>query len=147
MRHLVLQARDLASPKGLVVAVWTTYDDKAKAPPIIDRCRSRLRKQWNMPADVFEKFLTVVEETEASAFAAFTSCEDGLGLSRFFGRYVSRILGAPVPFSERSESDDEMMVHQIPKRPCSTSSVCQLFIDVCTAAKGLLERYPMVVKF
>jgi len=50
-----------------------------------------------MPDDVFEKFLTVVEETEASAFASFTNCKDGLGLSIFFERYVSRILGAPVP--------------------------------------------------
>ena len=94
---------------ALVVVVWTTYEDDAKARAMIDLCRPILRKHWKMEKDIFEKFVGVVGETEASAFAAFTSCNEGLGLSRFFGRYVSRILGAPVPFSERSEFEDEMM--------------------------------------
>src|SRR5882762_3118609 len=122
---------------ALVVAVWTTYDDKTKAPPIIDHCRSMLRKIWNMPEDVFEKFLTVVRETEASAFAAFTGCMDGRGLMEFFGRYVSRILGAPVPFSQRSHFEDEMMGIKYRTDIGLEASVCQFFIDTSTAVKGL----------
>jgi hypothetical protein len=130
---------------ALIVAVWTTYDDKAKAPPIIDLCRSKLRKHWNMPADIFEKFLTVVGETEASAFTAFTRCKDGTELSRFFGRYVSRILGAPVPFSERSMFEDQMMGFKYRSEPILKAEVCGFFMDICSSTKKLLEKYPLGV--
>lgn len=130
---------------ALVVVAWTTYDDKIKAPLIIDHCRSMLQKRWDMPKDVFEKFLSVVEETEASAFVAFTGCKGGIDLSRFFHRYVSRILGAPVPFSERSLFDDEMMGIKYRGDLALEAAVCQFFIDVCTLLKKSLEKYPLGV--
>jgi hypothetical protein len=125
---------------ALVVVVWTTYD-KAKAPAIIDVSHPVLLKHWNMPADVLKKFVTVVGETEASAFAAYTGCKDGLDLSRFFGRYVSSILGAPVPFSERNMFQDELMGFKYRTDLVLTAEVCQLFIDTCIATKEWIGNY------
>jgi hypothetical protein len=125
---------------ALVVAVWTTYDDTTKATRIISRCRSLLQKHWNMSEDVFEKLRAVIAETEASAFASFVRCKDGKDLMRFFARYGSRICGAPVPFSERSSFEDDMMGIKYVHNLFTEAAVCKFFIDTCGRMKGFLNR-------
>lgn len=125
---------------ALVIAVWTTHDDAAKATPIISRCRSLLQKHWNMSDDVFEKLRAVIAETEASAFASFVRCKDGKDLMLFFSRYVSRICGAPVPFSERSLFEDDMMGIKYVHNLFTEAAVCEFFVDTCGRTKGFLNR-------
>lgn len=64
--------------------------------------------------------------------------EVGIGLATVFARYVSRILGTPVSFSERTMFEDEMLGIKYRNDIALESAVCQLFVDVCTAAKELL---------
>ena len=125
---------------ALVIAAWTTYDDTTKATRIISRCRSLLQKHWNMSEDVFEKLRAVIAETEASAFASFVRCKDGKDLMRFFARYVSRICGAPVPFSERSSFEDDMMGIKYVHNFSTEAAVCKFFVDTCGRTKGFLNR-------
>ena len=129
---------------ALVVAVWTTYD-KAKAPAIIELCHPMVLKHWNMPEDVFEKFITVVGETEVSAFVAFTCCKDGVSLGTFFGRYVSRMLGAPVPFSQRNTFEDDIVGITHRTDLVITVVVCRFLIETCITTKKFLEKYPLGV--
>jgi hypothetical protein len=125
---------------ALLIAVWTTYNDAAKATPIISRCRSLLQKHWKMSEDVFEKLRAVIAETEASAFASFVRCKDGKDLMLFFHRYVSRICGAPVPFSERSMFEDHMMGIKYVENLFTEAAVCGFFVDTCGRTKGFLLR-------
>lgn len=122
---------------ALVISVRTSCG-QANAPTMINRCRRVLRKYWNMPEELFEKMLAIVKDTEASAVAAFAGCKDGSSLATFFARYVSRILGAPVRFSERTKLEDEMRGIRYRNDIALEAAVCQLFIVVCTAAKELL---------
>jgi len=125
----------------LVVAAWRAYNDKSTVFQILDHCRPLLLKHWNVSEDVCDKLRTVVNETEAAAFAAFTGCKDGDDLLRFFSRYVSGILGAPVPFSDRSRFEDELMgIKYRGIDPILNATVCNLFVGVCIATKELLEK-------
>ncbi len=126
---------------ALVVAAWQAYKERTQVFGILDHCRPRVLKHWNVPGDIVEKLRTVVNETEAAAVASFTSCKDGNDLSRFFSRYVSWILGTPVPFSERSIFEDQLMgIKYQGLDPILHATVCTLFVGVCTATKELLEQ-------
>lgn len=125
---------------ALVVSVWTTYDDSTKATCLIGHSRSFLQKHWNTSGNVCEKLRAVVGETEPSAFASFVRCKNGKDLMMFFCRYVSRILGAPVPFSERNEFEDHMMGIKYRGDIAREAAVCEMFIKVCTATKELLHK-------
>jgi hypothetical protein len=48
-------------------------------------------------------------------------------------------LGAPVPFSERSLFQDEMMGIKYLSDLALEAGLCQLFVDTCTTTKRLLE--------
>ena len=125
---------------ALVVAVWTSYDDSTKATRVISLCRSLLPKHWNMSETVFEKLRAVIAETESSAFASFVRCKDGKDLMLFFARYVSRIVGAPVPFSERSLAEDQIMgIKYLIDLP-TEAAVCQFFIDTCGRTRSFLNK-------
>ncbi len=125
---------------ALVIAVWTTFDDNTKATRIISRCRSLLQTHWNMSETVFEKLRTIVAETEASGFASFVRCKDGKNLMLFFARYVSRICGAPVPFTERSLFEDHLAGIKYANDIILDAAVCQLFVGTCGRTKDFLTR-------
>lgn len=126
---------------ALVVAAWRAYNEKTRVFRIVDLCRPLLLKRWNLSEDMFEQLRTVVNETEAEAIASFTSCKSGVELSRFFHRYVSRILGAAVPFSERSTFEDEMLgIKYQRSNPILEATVCRLFVGNCGPTKALLEK-------
>jgi len=124
---------------ALVVAAWSAFNDKSQVSSIIDLCRPSLVKYWNVPPDVLDKLRTVVNETEAAAFASYARCNESNRLELFFSRYVSRILGAPVPFSEGDVFDDIMSgIRYQCIDPILTLSVCKLFVRVCVEIKELL---------
>jgi hypothetical protein len=127
----------------LAVAAWQACKDESEVFRIINLCRPMLVKQWKVPSDILAKLRGVVNETEESAFASFTSCSDGIGLSRFFSRYVSRILGAPVPFSERSISEDHMLgikYADLAYDLIFLGSLCIKFVGTCSAEKTFHEE-------
>jgi len=124
---------------ALVVAAWSVYNDQTQVSGILDLCRPRLVKLWNVPPDVLDKLRTVVNETEAAAFASYSRCNKSNDLSLFFSRYVSRILGAPVPFSERDMFEDQLMgIKYLGSDPILCIAVCKLFVGVCVEIKELL---------
>lgn len=129
----------------LVVAAWTAFNDKTRVFRILDECRPLLLKHWNLSGEMAEMLRKVVNETEAEAFKSFTSCKNGTDLSVFFSRFVSRILGAPVPFSGRSSFEDEMMgIKYQCHNPILHVTVCKFFIGICVPTKELLEKVPMI---
>ncbi len=126
---------------ALAGAAWTTYKEKAKVFRVLDRCRPLLLKHWKVSENAADKLRAVVNETEGGAFASFTRCKEGTDLSLFFARYVSMILGASVPFSERSMLEDQLMCIKYQGSDLIlVTSVCGLFVEVCTATKELLEK-------
>jgi hypothetical protein len=95
---------------ALVIAVWQEQKTGVEfANRAIDLVRAELLKQWRMPDLVFAKLQAALAETEEQAFKAFTTCTTGIELELFFSRYVSWILGYPVPFSGVSRFEDEVM--------------------------------------
>jgi hypothetical protein len=95
---------------ALVVAVWQTYNSEPdRANQMIDLVRSELLRLWTMSDPVSARLQTVAAETEEQALRSFTSCKSGIELSLFFSRYVSRILGAPVPFTTESRFEQELL--------------------------------------
>ncbi len=129
---------------ALVVSTWTVYNDRARAPRIIARARAVLQRRWELTDDLFGRMRAAIDETEASALRAFMSCKEGADLSRFFARYVSRILGAPVPFSQRTVFEDEMAgIIYMGDDPILHAAVCRTFVDVCSSAREVLERTPV----
>jgi hypothetical protein len=124
---------------ALVVAAWSAYNDRTQVFNLTDLCRPRLVKYWNVPPDVLDRLRTVVNETEAAAFASYSRCNKSKDLSLFFSRYVSRILGAPVPFSERDMFEDQLMgIKYLGSDPILCIAVCKLFVGVCVEIKELL---------
>ena len=127
---------------ALVVATWQIYHDKTHAFRIIDICRAMLIKQWKLSADMFETFRTIVNETEATAVAAFGACKTGSDLSLFFRRYVSRILGAPVAFTGRSTFEDQLSGIKYRGDAILSVTVSDLFVHTLTSVKRLLDTTP-----
>jgi len=126
---------------ALVVAAWSAYNDRTEVSNITDLCRPRLVKYWNVPPDVLDRLRIVVNETEAAAFASYKRCNTGNELEMFFSRYVSRILGAPVPFSEGDLFDDIMSgIKYQCIDPVLTLGICKLFVGVSAATKKLIEE-------
>jgi hypothetical protein len=50
------------------------------------------------------------------------------------------MLGAPVPFSERSELEDEMMGIKYRGDLAAEAAVCGFFVDICSATKQVLPK-------
>jgi hypothetical protein len=109
---------------------------------ILDLCRPQLIRCWSITGDALDRLRDIINETEAEAFGSLRRCNGATDLSRFFARYVSRILGAPVPFSERSVSDDLMMgIRYLGTDPILHTAVGGLFLEICTGTKQLLQDY------
>jgi Flp pilus assembly protein TadD len=126
---------------ALVIAAWQACKEEKRVFRITNRCRSVLVRQWSMSENVLAKLRGTVNETEAAAVASFTTCKNGADLLLFFSRYVSTILGAPVPFSDRSMFDDQMMgIKYLGADPVLHATVCDLFVGACTSAKQLFEE-------
>ncbi len=129
---------------ALVIAAWQTLKEKKKVFWFIDRCRVVLQGYWGMSESVLGKLQTIVNQTEASTVASFTRCKDGKDLSLFFSRYVSMILGSPVPFSDRSFFEDQVMgIKYQGTDPVLHATVSDLFVGACTSVKQLLEKSSM----
>lgn len=126
---------------ALVIAVWSVYKDKTRAFRIIDHSRATLKRRWHMPGDTFDKLLAVIYETEAAAVTSFASCIDGPKLLLFFSRYLSRMAGSPVPFSERSMIEDQLMgIKYRVTDPILITAVCSVFVDVYATTRQLLKN-------
>jgi hypothetical protein len=124
---------------ALAVAAWTSYNEPDKVSRILDLCRPALSKQWNLSEGMIELVRKSVNETEAEAFKSFVGCESEIELGRFFARWVSRILGAPIPFSRRTVFDDQLMgLKYVGVDPILHALLCHQFISVCGATKRLL---------
>jgi hypothetical protein len=126
-----------------VVAAWQACEDKSEVIGIVNLCRPLLVKHWKASPYVLNKLRAVVNETEAAAFASFTNCTDGTALMQFFSRYVSRILGWPVPFSERDLFEDIMLgikYADLASDPIFLGWLCILLVAICSANKKAVER-------
>ena len=66
---------------ALVVAAWRAYNNNTKVSRVLDHCRPRLLKDWRSPEGVLDQLRTIVNQTEAEAFACFTKCTAGADLS------------------------------------------------------------------
>lgn len=80
----------------LVLAAWTAFNDGDKAGCVISLTRAALQKHWNMPKESFERMRAIVEKTEAFSVVAYSNCNSGTDLYRFFDRYFWMILGGPL---------------------------------------------------
>ena len=129
---------------ALVVSLWEAFNDEAKSSLIIRFCQILLPKHWGMSNEICAKFRVVIQRTEAAAFASFNACKDGTELLVFFSRYVSRMLGTPLPFAEDSgfENEPPHVRYQVTD-PILAASVCGLFVKFCTAMKEFLEQTPI----
>jgi hypothetical protein len=129
---------------ALVVSLWEAFSDEAKISRITRLCQILLTKQWGMSNEICAKFRVVIEKTEAAAFASFNACNNATELLVFFSRYVSRMLGTSLPFSQHGTFEDEHsdVRYQITD-PILAASVCGLFVKFCTATKEFLEQAPI----
>ena len=128
----------------LVVAAWTAYNDAGKVRAILDLCRQDFTKYWKLSDEMLEVLRTIVNETEAEAIASFAACKSGTDLFNFFNRYVSRILGSPVPFSNREPFEDQLMgIKYMGSDPILCVAVCSLFINECAGVCKLLRAAPL----
>lgn len=126
---------------ALVIATWKAYNDRAKVALLLDHTRPKLVKKWGFSPELFEKLRVQVNETEAAAISSFVRCKSGSDLLLFFNRYVSRILGTPVPFSERSGFEDDLLgIAYQGQDPILIATVCDLFVDVCASVKQQLDE-------
>ncbi len=127
---------------ALVIAAWSVYANNARTAPVLDCCRPKLLEHWNLSPNgaISAKLKKIVNEIDSEAFASYVRCKDGTLLHRFFARYVSRILGAPVPFSERNVSEDELLgIRYRGEDPILHATVCRLFLDTCAEIKKLIS--------
>ncbi len=125
---------------ALVISVWQHYREHHRASTMIDLVRSKLTGHWAMPDATFERLTLLLEETEEQSVRSFNSCRNGQELSRFFGRYVSLILGAPVPFTDRSDFEYELLgVQHLGKDPAKIASLTGPFVSLVTATKRFLK--------
>jgi hypothetical protein len=97
---------------ALVIPVWQQFKDREVGNRMVDLVRDRLLTQWSMTDATFARMQKILQETEELAVRAFTSCKEGADLLRFFGRYVSLILGAPIPFDNKPDFDYELLGFQ-----------------------------------
>lgn len=125
---------------ALVIAAWQVFNREPKmAIRTVDLVRSELLKQWKMPDQVSAKLRAACAETEEDALKSFAACENGLELHNFFSRYVSRILGAPTPFSNRSSFEDDLMgIENRGTDPIQNAALSGVFVDLLTTIKKLL---------
>jgi len=129
---------------ALVNAAWHEYGDSPpKVNLVLDLVRPKLLKYWDMPQQTLDNLLSVVEESEAEAFKSFNACSNGIELHIFFSRYVSRILGAPVPFSKRSTLEDLLMGFENKgDNPIKNAALSRLFVNACSQTKQYLKNIP-----
>jgi hypothetical protein len=129
---------------ALVVSLAEAFNDEAKSSLITRFCQILLPKHWGMSNEICAKFRVLIERTEAAAFASFNACKDGTELLVFFSRYVGRMLGTPLPFSQHSgfENEPSHVTYQVTD-PILAASVCGLFVKFCTATKEYLEQAPI----
>jgi hypothetical protein len=129
---------------ALVVSLSEAFSDEAKISRTTRLCQMLLPKQWGMSNEICAKFRVVIEKTEAAAFASFNACNNATELLVFFSRYVSRMLGTSLPFSQHSTFEDEPsdVRYQITDSILA-ASVCGLFIKFCTATKEFLDQAPI----
>jgi hypothetical protein len=125
---------------AFVVAIWQSYKDRNKAYDMIDGCRYGLEMRWRLSDSLAKKVRAVVNETQGAAVKGFGNCKSGSDLSLFFHRYVSRILGAPIPFDGNSEIADMLSgLRYRGNDPVLIATVCDLFVKVRTSVKQELS--------
>jgi len=126
---------------AVVIAAWQTFPDSTQALRTIDSTRLALVARWNVSSDVLGKLRATVADTEAAAAFSFTGCKNGIDLQWFFNRYVSRILGAPIEFSNRSTLEDQLMgLRYRGKDATLVLRVCRTFVKACTETKHVLDK-------
>jgi hypothetical protein len=130
---------------SLDVAAWRAYNDAAKVARVLDYCRPRLVREWDMSEEVYNKLRAAVNEKDAEAFKAFVVCTGPADLRHFFVRYISWILGAPLPLSNRDIFEDQLGgLLVLGCDPILTLAVSDMFVKASDAVQEILAQYSFV---